>query len=269
MVRARATRRTVERRAAQVRTAGADVVVFPELCLTGYAIDDLVLVPLAIRWPYLPRLVPFDRYSGRRVLEVGCGTGLLLFRVAPHTRAYHGTDFSGVALEHVRRHLRAAGGRERCQRLEQPELVGRPEAVLDRAQHPHPDVPDLLGEPRLVVGADGVVVGDGRAGRDHRVDAPVDPLYGPTYLPRKSVMNSLQLYEGLILHRHGEDRTTDSLEALASTRLESTWILRPSTRPARTHWVMVRMKNFSNASLPQRARALLKTLWSGIVSSNP
>ncbi|MFL5380981.1 MAG: amino acid adenylation domain-containing protein, partial [Longimicrobiaceae bacterium] len=42
-----------------------------------------------------------------RVLEVGCGTGLLLFRVAPHTQAYHGTDFSGVALEHVRRH--AAG----------------------------------------------------------------------------------------------------------------------------------------------------------------
>ncbi|HEV3050235.1 MAG TPA: AMP-binding protein, partial [Longimicrobium sp.] len=42
-----------------------------------------------------------------RVLEVGAGTGLLLFRVAPHTRAYHGTDFSGVALEHIRRH--AAG----------------------------------------------------------------------------------------------------------------------------------------------------------------
>ncbi|HYH78202.1 MAG TPA: amino acid adenylation domain-containing protein, partial [Longimicrobium sp.] len=42
-----------------------------------------------------------------RVLEIGCGTGLLLFRVAPHTKAYHGTDFSGVALEHVRRH--AAG----------------------------------------------------------------------------------------------------------------------------------------------------------------
>ncbi|HEX2092144.1 MAG TPA: amino acid adenylation domain-containing protein, partial [Longimicrobiaceae bacterium] len=40
-----------------------------------------------------------------RVLEIGCGTGLLLFRVAPHVRQYHGTDFSGVALEHVRRHL--------------------------------------------------------------------------------------------------------------------------------------------------------------------
>ncbi|WP_420127102.1 non-ribosomal peptide synthase/polyketide synthase [Longimicrobium sp.] len=42
-----------------------------------------------------------------RVLEVGAGTGLLLFRVAPHTQAYVGTDFSAVALEHIRRH---AGG---------------------------------------------------------------------------------------------------------------------------------------------------------------
>jgi pristinamycin I synthase-3/4 len=42
-----------------------------------------------------------------RVLEVGAGTGLLLFRVAPHTQAYVGTDFSGVALDHIRRH--AAG----------------------------------------------------------------------------------------------------------------------------------------------------------------
>ncbi|MFL5540253.1 MAG: non-ribosomal peptide synthetase, partial [Longimicrobiaceae bacterium] len=40
-----------------------------------------------------------------RVLEIGCGTGLLLFRVAPHVGWYHGTDFSGVALEHVRSHL--------------------------------------------------------------------------------------------------------------------------------------------------------------------
>uniref|UniRef100_UPI003B3A91E7 amino acid adenylation domain-containing protein n=1 Tax=Longimicrobium sp. TaxID=2029185 RepID=UPI003B3A91E7 len=38
-----------------------------------------------------------------RVLEVGAGTGLLLFRVAPHTQAYVGTDFSAVALEHIRR----------------------------------------------------------------------------------------------------------------------------------------------------------------------
>jgi amino acid adenylation domain-containing protein len=38
----------------------------------------------------------------RRVLEVGCGTGLLLFRVAPEAERYRGTDFSAVALAQVR-----------------------------------------------------------------------------------------------------------------------------------------------------------------------
>ncbi len=41
----------------------------------------------------------------RRVVEVGCGTGLLLFRVAPHTESYLGIDFSRVALEGIRRQL--------------------------------------------------------------------------------------------------------------------------------------------------------------------
>lgn len=40
-----------------------------------------------------------------RVLEVGCGTGLLLFRIAPHCKYYWGTDFSQSALEHIRQHL--------------------------------------------------------------------------------------------------------------------------------------------------------------------
>ncbi len=34
-----------------------------------------------------------------RVLEIGCGTGLLLFRITPHCTAYHGTDFSATAIE--------------------------------------------------------------------------------------------------------------------------------------------------------------------------
>jgi amino acid adenylation domain-containing protein len=37
----------------------------------------------------------------RRVLEVGCGTGLLLFRVAPEAERYRGTDFSAVVLAQV------------------------------------------------------------------------------------------------------------------------------------------------------------------------
>jgi len=36
-----------------------------------------------------------------RVLEIGCGTGLLLSRVAPHCAAYWGTDFSSEALRYL------------------------------------------------------------------------------------------------------------------------------------------------------------------------
>jgi SAM-dependent methyltransferase len=38
----------------------------------------------------------------KRVLEIGCGTGLILFRVAPHAEYYCGTDFSPQALDYVR-----------------------------------------------------------------------------------------------------------------------------------------------------------------------
>ncbi|HEY7818465.1 MAG TPA: AMP-binding protein, partial [Vicinamibacteria bacterium] len=37
----------------------------------------------------------------RRVLEIGCGTGLLLFRIAPDCESYWGTDFSEVALSYA------------------------------------------------------------------------------------------------------------------------------------------------------------------------
>ncbi len=41
----------------------------------------------------------------RRVLEIGCGTGLLLFRIAPHCEKYRGMDFSRVAVDYVRAQL--------------------------------------------------------------------------------------------------------------------------------------------------------------------
>jgi amino acid adenylation domain-containing protein len=47
----------------------------------------------------------------RRVLEIGCGTGLLLFRLAPLCSAFTGTDFSPSALDFVRRGMRADAGR--------------------------------------------------------------------------------------------------------------------------------------------------------------
>ncbi|MEU1130958.1 amino acid adenylation domain-containing protein [Streptomyces sp. NPDC005900] len=50
----------------------------------------------------------------RRVLEIGCGTGLLLSRIAPHCESYHGTDISSAALDFVRTRLLA----------ERPDLAG-------------------------------------------------------------------------------------------------------------------------------------------------
>ncbi|NJL41114.1 MAG: amino acid adenylation domain-containing protein [Leptolyngbyaceae cyanobacterium SM1_4_3] len=43
----------------------------------------------------------------KRVLEIGCGTGLLLFQIAPHCQQYVGTDFSTVSLESIQHQLAA------------------------------------------------------------------------------------------------------------------------------------------------------------------
>src|SRR6185295_5556766 len=45
----------------------------------------------------------------RRVFEIGLGTGLLFFRVAPHCQEYWGTDFSAEAVQYVKRHSHLLG----------------------------------------------------------------------------------------------------------------------------------------------------------------
>ncbi|GER90174.1 hypothetical protein KDW_43360 [Dictyobacter vulcani] len=45
----------------------------------------------------------------RRVLEIGCGTGLLLFRIAPQTEYYLGTDFSETVLAGVQVEIEQQG----------------------------------------------------------------------------------------------------------------------------------------------------------------
>ncbi|NCJ07045.1 amino acid adenylation domain-containing protein [Synechococcales cyanobacterium C] len=41
----------------------------------------------------------------QQVLELGCGTGLMLFRIAPHCQRYVGTDFSEAALDYIKQQL--------------------------------------------------------------------------------------------------------------------------------------------------------------------
>lgn len=45
------------------------------------------------------------RLRPQRVLEIGCGAGLLLFRLAPQCAFYCGTDFAREGLDYIRQHL--------------------------------------------------------------------------------------------------------------------------------------------------------------------
>ena len=59
----------------------------------------------------------------KQVWEIGCGTGMLLFRIAPQCELYQGTDISAVELDFVR------------QQLQRPELH-MPQVVLEcKAAH--------------------------------------------------------------------------------------------------------------------------------------
>ncbi|HEX2051261.1 MAG TPA: amino acid adenylation domain-containing protein [Actinomycetota bacterium] len=59
----------------------------------------------------------------RHVLEIGCGTGLLLFRLAPRSERYVATDFSEAAVDHVRAHLRSVPGMPDDVRVERAEAI--------------------------------------------------------------------------------------------------------------------------------------------------
>ena len=69
----------------------------------------------------------------QRVLEIGCGTGLLLARLAPDCETYYGVDYSQQALAHVAR-LRAADARLAHVQLQQrmaDDFHGLPEGGFD------------------------------------------------------------------------------------------------------------------------------------------
>ncbi|HSF43042.1 MAG TPA: non-ribosomal peptide synthase/polyketide synthase [Thermoanaerobaculia bacterium] len=70
-----------------------------------------------------------------RVLEIGCGTGLLLFRIAPESESYVGTDLSRQAIAYLEGHLG---------RLDDPSRVRLLARPADRLDGLAPDSFDTL-----------------------------------------------------------------------------------------------------------------------------
>ncbi|HXJ38192.1 MAG TPA: amino acid adenylation domain-containing protein, partial [Bryobacteraceae bacterium] len=66
----------------------------------------------------------------RDVLEIGCGTGMLLAQVAPRCSSYVGLDFAAAGLNHIRRMQETVPGLERVTLLER-----RADALGDFAPH--------------------------------------------------------------------------------------------------------------------------------------
>lgn len=58
---------------------------------------------------YLPRLVPFDRFRGRTLLEVGCGVGTDLVRFAQGGADVAGIDLAERSIELARANVRLNG----------------------------------------------------------------------------------------------------------------------------------------------------------------
>jgi len=86
----------------------------------------------------------------RDVLEIGCGTGMVLFRLAPDCAVYWATDVSPAALDHVRAHAASHGaGHTQLLLREAADFSGIPERAFDAvvmnsvAQH-LPSVDHLL-----------------------------------------------------------------------------------------------------------------------------
>lgn len=67
------------------------------------------------------------RFKPKNVLEIGCGTGLLLSRIAPHVDTYHGTDLSAASIEYIKSALIKSP-----LSCSQPKLTCRPADVIDK-----------------------------------------------------------------------------------------------------------------------------------------
>lgn len=101
----------------------------------------------------------------KKVLEIGCGTGLILFNVAPHVERYDGFDLSQVAIRDLKQRVARHdfGARVSLAQRRADDLDGVPDGTYDAViinsviQH-FPSVEYLL---RVIEGAVRKVKGDG------------------------------------------------------------------------------------------------------------
>jgi len=83
----------------------------PSLNLAGWTSSYTGLpIPLADMREWVAGTVGrIDSLTPSRVLEIGCGTGMLLLRIAPRCEIYRGVDFSPTSLAYVAEQVRVAG----------------------------------------------------------------------------------------------------------------------------------------------------------------
>lgn len=106
----------------------------------------------------------------RAVYEIGCGTGMITFRVAPHCATYWASDMSPAAIAHLRAHAAAHGAAHvQLAVKEAADFSGVPDAAADLvimnsvAQHlPSLDhlVAVLAGAARIVAPGGAILLGD-------------------------------------------------------------------------------------------------------------
>jgi amino acid adenylation domain-containing protein len=171
----------------------------------------------------------------REVLEIGCGTGMILFRLAPHCAGYTATDVSPAAVEHVRSHAASRGaGHVQLAAREAADFSGLPDAKFDAvvmnsvAQHlPGVDylVSVLAGAARVVRPGGLIFIGDMPNLRLLEMfHASVEAEKAPAALPvaelRQRVQRQLSLERELVIDPEFFHAVRDRIPGIAGVDIQ-------------------------------------------------